>query len=270
MGKYKAIALDLDGTLMTDDKQLPAENREALWKAIDKGISVILASGRPLFGVMPVAEQLELKERGGYVLAYNGGNVWDCRNEKLLYSKTVPQHCIPVICDIAKKYDVAALTYYNNLVISERDKDEYVIKEAFCNGAQIMHVDNLAQFVDYPVSKVLLVGPHEKLLPARDELSGIYPDDLSMIFSMDYFLEAVPKNVGKDISLGELLRQLGIDRSELIACGDGMNDIDMIKFAGLGVAMENAYPPVKEAADIIAPPNSAPGVAYIVKKYFEV
>jgi Cof subfamily protein (haloacid dehalogenase superfamily) len=270
MGKYKAIALDLDGTLMATDKSLPEANREAVWKAIDKGVAVILASGRPLFGVLPVAEKLEMKERGGYVLAYNGGNIWDCKNEKMLYSKTVPQECIPVLCEVAKKYDVAALTYYNNLVISERDQDEYVLKEAFCNGAQTMHVDDLPSFVNYPEAKVLLVGPHEKLLPAKDELDKLYADELTMMFSMDYFLEAVPKNVGKDASLDELLRQLHIDRSELIACGDGMNDIDMIKYAGLGIAMENAYPPVKEAADIMAPSNDDCGVAYIIEKYFEI
>jgi hypothetical protein len=169
---------------------------------------------------------------------------------------------------VAKKHDVAALTYYNNLVISERDDDEYVIKEAFCNGAQIMHVDDLPKFVDYPESKVLLVGPHEKLLPAQADLEKLFPEELSMIFSMDYFLEAVPKNVGKDISLGELIGQLGIRQDELIACGDGLNDIDMIKFAGLGVAMENAYEPVKAAADILAPSNMDAGVAYIIRKYF--
>lgn len=270
MGKYKAISLDLDGTLMDSNKQLPDVNREALWKAIDKGVAVILASGRPLFGVLPVAEKLELKERGGYVLAYNGGNIWDCKNEKLIYSKTVPQECVPDICKVARKYDVSPLTYYKDLVISERAEDEYVLKEAFCNSAKVMQIDDIPAFVDYPEAKILLVGPHEKLLPAKAELEQLYPDILDLFFSEDYFLEVVPKNVGKDISLNELLRQIGIEQSELIACGDGMNDISMIKYAGLGVAMENAYPAVKEAADIVAPKNDDGGVAYIVNKYFEL
>lgn len=270
MKKYKAISLDLDGTLMDSNKQLPEANKEALWKAIDKGVSVILASGRPLFGVLPVAEKLELKERGGYVLAYNGGNIWDCKNEKLIYSKNVPQECIPDICAVARKYDVAPLTYYNDLVISERSEDEYVLKEAFCNSASVMQVDDIPSFVDYPEAKILLVGPHEKLIPARDELLEKYPDILDVFFSEEYFLEVVPKNVGKDMSLAELLKMLDIDQSELIACGDGMNDISMIKYAGLGVAMENAYPAVKDAADMIAPSNNDNGVAYIVNKYFEL
>ena len=99
MKKYKAISLDLDGTLVDSNKEIPKANKEAVWKAIDKGVAVILASGRPLFGVLPVAEKLELKKRGGYVLAYNGGNIWDCKEEKLVYSKNVPMECIEDILD---------------------------------------------------------------------------------------------------------------------------------------------------------------------------
>ena len=131
-----------------------------------------------------------------------------------------------------------------------------------------MQVDDIPSFVDFPEAKVLLVGPHEKLLPAKKELEGMYSDVLDLFFSMDFFLEVVPKNVGKDSSLDELLKIIGIQREELVACGDGMNDISMIKYAGLGVAMENAYPEVKEAADVIVPSNDANGVAYVLEKYF--
>ena len=131
-----------------------------------------------------------------------------------------------------------------------------------------MQVDDIPSFVDFPEAKVLLVGPHEKLLPAKEELEGMYSDVLDLFFSMDFFLEVVPKNVGKDSSLDELLKIIGIQREELVACGDGMNDISMIKYAGLGVAMENAYPEVKEAADVIAPSNDDNGVAYVLEKYF--
>lgn len=265
--EYKAIALDLDGTLMDSNKQLPDANRDALWEAIRRGKTVILASGRPLFGVLPVAEKLELAERGGYVLAYNGGNILDCRSGELVYNRTVPMECMSDIFKTARECDVAALTYYENVVISERSQDEYVIREAFCNGAQIKQVDDLTSFVTYPESKILIVGPHDKLVPAQKKLESLYSDVLDLFYSEDYFLEVVPKKVGKDISLGVLLEKLGIRREELIACGDGMNDITMIKYAGLGAAMENAYPEVKEAADIIAPKNDDAGVAYIVNKY---
>ena len=89
--KYKALALDLDGTLMDSNKELSDVNKKAVWEAIDMGTAVILASGRPMFGVLPVARMLELEKCGGYVLAYNGGNILDCKTGKLVYERYVPK-----------------------------------------------------------------------------------------------------------------------------------------------------------------------------------
>lgn len=266
--KYKALALDLDGTLMDSNKELSDVNKKAVWEAIDVGTAVILASGRPMFGVLPVARMLELEKRGGYVLAYNGGNILDCKTGKLVYERYVPKQCIEDICIAARECDVAPLTYYKDKVISERADDEYVIKEAFCNSASIMQVDNIPEFVDYPVSKVLVVGEHKKLLPVKEKLENKYSDILELFFSEDYFLEVVPKNVGKDASLAELLSQLGIKREELIACGDGLNDISMIKYAGLGIAMKNAYDEVKNNADMVTDfNNDENAVADVINRF---
>lgn len=265
--EYKALSLDLDGTLMDSDKKLSDVNKAAIWAAIDAGTSVILASGRPVFGVTPVAEALELDKRGGYILAYNGGNIIDCKTGKRIYEKMIPQECVDAICKAGRENGVYALTYYEDKIVAESDTDEYVIKEAFCNNAQIMKVDDLSSFVDYEVAKFLVVGEHTKLLPVKDKLMESYGEVLDIFFSEEYFLEIVPKNVAKDISLNALLNILNIDKSQLIACGDGMNDMSMIKYAGLGVAMENAYPPVKECADYIAPSNDADGVAQVIEKF---
>ena len=159
------------------------------------------------------------------------------------------------------------LTYYGDKIISEKAHDEYVIKEAFCNNAEVMQIDDIPAFVDYPVAKLLIVGEHKKLLPARDKLLNLNGNELDIFFSEDYFLEIVPKNIRKDVSIDTLLLHLGIRQSELIACGDGLNDISMIQYAGLGVAMKNAYPDVKEIADYIAPSNDENGVAEVIKKF---
>lgn len=265
--KYKAIALDLDGTLMDSSKKLPDKNKYAIQEAIDKGIAVILASGRPMFGVLPVAEKLKLNVRGGYILAYNGGNILDCKSGKIIYSRDIPYECVGSICETASEQGVYALTYFEDKIVSESDTDEYVIKEAFCNSAGIKVVNNLAEFVDYPVAKFLVVGEHSKLLPVQEKLKKLHGDVLDIFFSEDYFLEIVPKNVGKDSSLEALLKLLGIKREELIACGDAMNDVSMIKYAGLGVAMENAYPGIREYADYVAPSNDDSGVAAVIEKF---
>lgn len=264
---YKALALDLDGTLVDSSKKLSDVNKKAVWKAIDKGVAVILASGRPLFGVEPVADMLELKERGGYILAYNGGDILDCKTGKHIFLKQIPEQCIAEICKIARENKVQPLTYFENKILAESDGDKYVIKEAFCNSAEIKVVDDLPFFVDYPVAKLLVVGEHVKLLPVKEVLDRVYCDVLDAFFSEEYFLEIVPKNVAKDKSLSALMGILGIDRKELIACGDAMNDVSMIKYAGLGVVMSNAYENVKQYGDYIAPSNDDNGVAAVIEKF---
>lgn len=265
--KYKALALDLDGTLTDHNKNLPEKNKEAIWKAIDKGVSIILASGRPLFGVTPIADMLKLKEKGGYILAYNGGNIVDCSNGELLVSCHLPSLCIKDICSLAKENGVYALTYADTQIVAESDDDEYVLKEAKCNNTTVMKVDDLFSFVDYPVAKFLVVGEHEKLLPVRKALLEKYSGEIDAFFSEDYFLEVVPAGVSKDEALKVLLERIGYTTDELISCGDGMNDIPMFKVSGLSCAMENAYPEVKEYADYIAPSNDEAGVAHVIEKF---
>ncbi len=264
---YRALALDLDGTLTDSNKNLPKENKAAIWNAIDKGCAVILASGRPVLGIAELANELELDNRGGYVLAYNGGNIIDWKTGELMYEKMMPSECIHEICSQAAANDVVALTYTIDEIVTENDTDEYVLKEVKCNNAPLKKVDNLEAFVDYPVSKFLVVGEHKKLLPVQEALLKKHGDVLDAFFSEEYFLEVVPNGVKKSASLESLLEKLGIDRTELIACGDGMNDIPMLEYAGLSVVMENAYPEVKEYADYITLSNDECGVAHAIEKF---
>ncbi len=265
--KYRALALDLDGTLMNSEKKLSAGNKEAIFRAIDAGVAVILATGRPLLGVMPVAEELEFHKRGGYVCAYNGGKIVECRSNEAIVERLLPQGSVAVINQAARDAGVYACTYTKDQIVAESDTDEYVIKEAFCNGTTVKKVDDLAEFVDYPVTKCLVVGEHEKLLGVQTVLKEHFGDELDAFFSESYFLEVVPPGVEKASGLALIMEALGIRREELIACGDGMNDLPMIEYAGLGIAMENAYPPVKEGADLIAPSNDEDGVAWVIEKF---
>lgn len=265
--KYKALALDLDGTLTDNNKELPERNKEAIFKAIEKGVSVILASGRPLFGIMPIADALELKERGGYILAYNGGQIIDCRTGECLHKRILPRDCMEDVCRFARDNGVWALTYEDTSVVCESDDDIYVVREAKCNYTTVKKVDSLIDYVDYEVSKFLVVGEHKKLLPVRDAILAKYEGKVDAFFSEDYFLEVVPANVAKDESLKILLEKIGLTTDELIACGDGMNDIPMLKVAALSVVMENGYDEVKKYANVIAPSNEDCGVAAIIEEY---
>lgn len=139
--------------------------------------------------------------------------------------------------------------------------------KAFCNSTSVIKTESLRDYVDYPVAKFLVVGKHEKLVPVQKALLDKYQGIIDAFYSEDYFLEVVPYGVAKDNSLRELLGKLDITEDELIACGDGMNDIPMLKIAGLSAVMGNAYPEVKKYADYIAPTNDESGVADIIKRY---
>ena len=179
----------------------------------------------------------------------------------------MPQDCIADICSLARANGVYALTYADTQIAAESDSDEYVKKEAICNSTTIKKVDDLRKFVDYPVVKFLVVGEHEKLLPVQKALLDKHEGVINAFFSESYFLEVVPAGVAKDASLDKLLTMLDITSEELVACGDGMNDIPMLKYAGLAAVMENAYPEVKKYADVDVPSNDDCGVAYVIDNY---
>ena len=126
---YRAIALDLDGTLTNHEKVVTPKTREALLKAASEGAVIILASGRPTYGIEPVAECLELNQRGGYILSYNGGNIVNAQTGEKLFSQFLPDEVIPELYAYAKEKGHALLGYAGNEIITEMPDDEYV-KEA--------------------------------------------------------------------------------------------------------------------------------------------
>ena len=266
--KYKALALDLDGTLTDSNKQIPQENKEAIWKAIDKGVIIILASGRPTMGITGIAKELELDKRGGVIVAFNGGKIFDCKTGEMISGQEFPHELIPDVCATAAKHGVVPLSYNDTQIICENEDDEYVLKECKCNYTTVLKVDNLPAALDFPITKLLVVGVHEKLLGVQAELLERHSDQIESFFSESYFLEVAPKGIRKDAALATVCEHLGITKEELMVCGDGLNDISMFDFAGFAVGMKNSYPEAAAHADVIVPKtNDECGVAYAIEKY---
>lgn len=263
---YKIIALDLDGTLTNSDKVITEKTRERLMDFQKNGGKVMLASGRPTMGIMPHAEDLKLDEFGGYILAYNGGCVIDCKTGKVLFSSDLPAEVIPEICDIIKDYPVGINTYQDGNIIAGNQVNKYTETEARINGMEIKFVEDFPGYVDFSVNKCLLQGEPEVIAELEAVLAEKYEGRLGIFRSEAYFLEIVPCGIDKAMSIDRLLKMIGISTEECIACGDGFNDISMIKYAGLGVAMSNAKKPVKDAADYITRSNDKDGIAHLLKK----
>lgn len=266
--EFKLLALDLDGTLTNSKKEITPHTRETLIRAQqEKGVKIILASGRPTYGVAPLANALELDKFGGYILAYNGGEIIDWRTREIMYKNLLDHDVLPYLYECAKKNGFAIVTYENEYVLTEKPDDEYVLKEALLNVMKIKKVDNFLEAVKHPIAKCLIVGEPARLARLEAEMREHLKDRMGVFRSEPYFLELVPKGIDKARSLSVLLDELGLKREELMAAGDGFNDLSMVKFAGMGVAMANAQDVVKENADFITLSNEEDGVAHAVEKF---
>jgi len=266
--EYKAIALDLDGTLLNSKKEISKRNKEVIQKAAEQGIKIILASGRPIPGMRKIAHQLHLEEVGGYVLAYNGGLIVDCKTGDVIRQVTVPEQYYGEIVHCANRHGVALLTYDQDGIIATDAEDPHVQLESRINHIPVKEVYPMEEVAKQnPPVKFLCVGDHKILQEVKAQLDEKLKGAVNIFFSEPYFLEITPQGIEKASSLELLLGELGIERKHLVACGDGYNDIPMMRYAGLSVAMENGQDETKEWADYIAPLNDEDGVAVAIEKY---
>ena len=258
--EYKLIVLDLDGTLTNSQKEITPRNRETLIRIQQQGIRLVLASGRPTYGIVPLANELRMDEYGGFILSYNGGEIINWETKEMIYENVLPNEVVPVLYECARTHHLSILTYDGAEIVTENSQDTYVQKEAFLNKMSIRETNDFLTDITLPVAKCLIVGDADQLIPLESELCIRLQGKINVFRSEPYFLELVPQGIDKALSLAVLLEQTGIKREEIIAIGDGYNDLSMIKFAGLGIAMGNAQEPVKKAANYITLTNEEDGV----------
>ncbi len=261
------IVLDLDGTLTNEKKQMTPKTKAALMKAQQMGVRIVLASGRPTYGITALAEELELSVHGGYILAFNGGKVTDCESGWIVFEQMLEESLVPVLYNAAIGAGMNILTYQGNSIAASEVENKYVMHEAFINKMPLVLYDNFLQQVVYPVNKCLIVGDPAPLRQLELKLAKELEGKLEVYRSAGFFLECVPLGIDKARSLDRLITLLGIRDEEVIACGDGYNDQSMIRFAGLGVAMANAPMEVQDTADYITYSNEEDGVAHVVDKF---
>lgn len=265
--KYKLLVLDVDGTLLNNKKEITKRTHAALLKVQQMGVHIVLASGRPTHGIMPLAEALELNHYGGFILSYNGGQIIDVQNRKLLFEKRINPEMLPYLEQKANKNNFAIFTYHQDYILTNQPENEYVKQEAKLNHMKLVKTDNFSETIDFYPCKCMLVSDDREALTGLEEhwkrrLNGV----LDVFRSENYFLEVVPCFIDKANTLGVLLEMLSILPEEVIALGDGVCDVTMIQLAGLGIAMGNAQDSVKICADTITASNDEDGVALAVEK----
>lgn len=265
--KYKLLVLDVDGTLLNDAKEITKRTLSALLKIQQMGVRVVLASGRPSYGLMKVAKTLELGNYGGFILSYNGCQIINAQNGEILFERRINPEMLPYLEKKARKNGFALFTYHDNLILTNNSDDEHVLDEAELNDLVVIEEEEFSTAIDFAPCKCMLVSDDEAALVALEEhwkkrLSGV----LDVFRSEPFFLEVVPCSVDKANTLGALLEHLGVKREEVMAIGDGTCDVAMLQLAGMGVAMGQAPDSVKACADYITASNEEDGVAAAVEK----
>lgn len=266
---YSIIALDLDGTLTNSEKNITPRTFDALMKAQREGVRLVLASGRPTFGIAALANQLQLADYGGYVLSYNGGRIIDWCEKTVIFSQVVDQKLVPILYDFAEKAQLPIVTYLPEAILVSKNEGEYLAEEARINGMPIVVAQNFveeAMRIAGGSTKFLIPGEPELLVQLESEMKAALSEQMEVFRSAPFFLELPPKGIDKAQSLQCLLTHLGLERDSLMAFGDGFNDLSMIQFAGQGVAMANAVEEVKSIADFVTTSNEEDGIAHALEQ----
>lgn len=265
--KYKLLVLDVDGTLLNEAKEISKRTLAALLKVQQMGVRIVLASGRPTYGLLPLAKSLELGNYGGYLVSYNGCQIISAQNGEILFERRINPELVPYLEKKARKNNFALLTYHDDTLVTDSPENRHVQREAALNNLQIIREDEFSTGIDFAPCKCVLVSDDEEALIDLEAYWKKRLDGTMDVFRSErYFLEVVPCGIDKANTLGALLDMLKVKRDEVMAIGDGVCDVTMIQLAGMGVAMGHSPESVKACADYVTVSNEEDGVAQAVEK----
>ena len=261
--KYKLIAADMDGTLLDDRKIITPKNLAAIKKAMADGAIFAFSTGRPPIAVEPyrriIGENVP-------VIAYNGAMVVLGEND-IFFNQTLTKEQAETIYEQVKKHGTMACIWSKNrLYVTELGAraDKYKINVM----TEPVLFDDPETIINQGITKFLWYDTAERTALFREELAEPMKElGITVCPSTSEYLEFFSSNVSKALSLERLAKHYGIRREEIIAFGDNFNDLEMIEYAGLGVAMQNAPEGVRAAADFVTVSNNDDGIAYVLEKF---
>jgi len=259
---YKLVAVDMDGTLLNEKLEISSRTKEAIVKAKEKNVQVTLATGRMYQSVLPFAQELDLAIP---LITYNGALVKDSATGEVYYHEPIPLDVSQEIIALVKDKNVNVNLYVDDTLyvkeLNERTKLYVSIAKV-----EAIPVGDLASFLKFPPTKILLIGEPEELAKIAEEIRGKLTGKVEVTTSNPRFLEIISHKVTKGQALKTLAEKLRIKQEEVVAFGDSYNDLSMIEYAGLGVAMGNAPQDIKDKADLLALSNKEDGVADVLER----
>lgn len=287
---YKLVAIDLDGTLLDSYGEVSEKNKKSIKDAMYKNVEVVLTSGRPIMSVKNLADELECNN---YIICGNGSITYDMKKEEILYNRFLEKLKVLQIIKICEENSIFYNVYTKDTILTknlnynilfynqenaskpENKKTHITIMQDIYEYVKNREESDYLKITVCDNDKVIFGSIIRKLRTVKDidvldvaHMSRKMIKDGTENISMEYYYtEITNTNVDKWNAIENLIEKLNINKEEVIAIGDNINDAKMVKNAGLGIMMENAAPYIKEMADIIVKDNDNSGVSEAIEKY---
>lgn len=266
---YKLIAVDMDGTLLRKDDIISKRNKEVIRKLREKGIKVVLASGRPIHGLERYLEELDLVAEDEYVMSYNGSIVQNVKTKEVIAKNMLKGKDLHRLYELAQRLKIDLHAFSVKGCITPK-MNYYSQLEGKMNNIPVYEVNFEEIAIDEDIIKIMYVGAPNEIDRVIKQLPETLYKDYNVVRSMPFFLEFLSRTSGKETGVKMLAECLDIAPHEVMCIGDAGNDVEMLQYAGLGVAMGNAFEEVKQIADYITKTNEEDGVAHAIEKFVDV
>lgn len=265
----KLIALDLDDTLLNDNREITDGTVEALRQCAERGIYVVLCSGRAEDAILPFVRRLEIagKEAGRFLIAINGCSIFDLHKRQQIFCRKVEADILLRTNEIAEARGLRSEVYTPD-TIYYREETQWTKLDVDLCGLKGAAIENYEEFLKTGFTKMLVPGDPAQLLDLQRILRAEFGDRAVIFTSKPYFLEILPPNCGKGEAVSWLANELGFGMDKVMGFGDSMNDESLIRMAGHGVAMCNGLEEIKKIARHVTDlDNNHDGVGDFIKKY---
>ncbi|MDR3240135.1 MAG: Cof-type HAD-IIB family hydrolase [Clostridiales bacterium] len=263
---YRLMLSDIDGTLLNDQSRITPEVKQSVTDAEKRGTRFVLCSGRSFLSIARFEKELGLDTPGHYGIGFNGGMVYEADTHKILWEHKLRRDLAMEIIDALAEKNTNVMVYIREKFLAEKASPETL---AYQHRSRIpMTVIQNFHEIQTDVSKVIIRDDYARLIQVQEDLRGLTEGRCNVFISAVNLLEFCPLEAHKGAALEFLARHLGLPPEETIAAGDHINDVSMLRMAGLGAAVANAAPEAKAAADIVTEAtNNENAIGEIVRKY---
>lgn len=250
----KILFTDLDGTLLNNESQVSQKTKDFIKTFIDAGNKLVLSSGRPLDSILEVKEQAKLNYPGIFIIANNGALIYDCDNKKPIRELRMPYSYVSYLQAQANALNLHIQTYNDDAIITATEDEEIKFYRRRIHLPLLLSKDYTTALTNEPFKMLVIhLTDHSRLTAFCDRIADWAEDKIQYIFSNERYLELFVKEAGKGNAVRFVCDYFGVSLADSYAAGDADNDISMLEAAGCGIAMANAAPSVKKAADVITP-----------------